>query len=146
MIVSLADDDEKFCKHVEKWFKQADLSAQIQLEIFPDPRSLLSSLRTKSRKPTQKMLVLLDLDFHGDKEGGLKALTKIKTGKSNLRKVPVVIYTNSRDASEIDRSYLNLANSFVWKGHGGKQKRRFTELIAFWNSISSVPNCGLSTT
>ena len=106
MIVSLADDDERFCKHVERWSKHPDLGTGIELKIFPDPIALVQFLRKKSRKSKQQILVLLDLDFLGDKEGGLKTLGKLKTGKSRLRKVPVVIYTNSRDPSEIDKSYL----------------------------------------
>ena len=146
MIVSLADDDPTFRRHVEKWSRNRGLSDQIELHAFDTPDSLLKFLRLNSRKPKQKILVLLDLDFHGDREGGLRTLTKIKTNKGSLRKVPVVIYTNTRDSSEIDKSYLRLANSFVWKGYGGKQRKRFIELMLFWTSLAALPHIGLPST
>jgi CheY-like chemotaxis protein len=143
MIVSLADDDPKFRQHVEKWSRNRDLSNKIELHAFDSPNSLLKFLHSNCRKPERKILVLLDLDFHGDRERGLKTLTTIRKNKGSLRKVPVVIYTNTRDSAEIDKSYLRLANSFVWKGYGGKQRKRFTELILFWKSLAALPHVGL---
>jgi CheY-like chemotaxis protein len=146
MIVSLADDDEKFCRHVKKWADQSELNSHIKLQLFSDPGQLVEFLRRQKFEPKEKMLVLLDLDFHGDKEGGLRVLGKIKKSRSSLRKIPVVIYSNTRDASEIDKSYLKLANSFVWKGYGSSQRKRFTDLISFWSTLSALPHFGISAT
>lgn len=138
MIISLVDDDEDFCRTAQKWAQRSD----IELLTFPNPPLLIDYLRKRPQKNKQKLIVLLDLDFHGDKQGGLRVLSEMKSPKNQLRKIPVIIYSNSRNVSEINKSYLRLANSFVWKGHGGKQRKRFTELVNFWKSVAALPNAG----
>lgn len=57
-------------------------------------------------------LILLDLNM--PKMGGAEALRLLKTDP-DLRRIPIVVLTTSRAASDIDRSYDDGANAYVVK-------------------------------
>jgi CheY-like chemotaxis protein len=131
MLISIVDDDDHFCESVQKWiasFVKNHPTKQIELHVH-------------------KNCILLDLDFDGRKTAGVDALVHIRRSrKKTIRKIPVVIYSNSDDPSEIDNCYLKFANSYVWKGNGfNDQKHRFLEIVHYWIDTASLPPCCIST-
>ncbi|MEP4038053.1 hypothetical protein, partial [Pseudophaeobacter sp.] len=142
----LIDDDEDFCKSVDRWVKRmnqakdADPENPIQLHVTSKTDDFLG-LVNEHANASGKTLALIDMDIWGDKEAGLNLLETIKLrSPKNVSITPSVIYSNSSDPKEILQSYSYGANSFYWKGEGTKQKSRFSELVRHWRDFVSNPH------
>jgi DNA-binding NarL/FixJ family response regulator len=143
MIVSLVDDDTDFCEAVREWCDtETSYGAAVRLEVFHTVEEARQYLNDYRIEFDPKLLVLLDLDFNGDKHKGLNFCRDIKHGKDDrLKRIPVVIYSNTDDPKEIIECYTALANSFVWKGgpNGDDQRARLFKLLDFWLNTASTP-------
>ena len=142
MLLAVIDDDDDLCEDIEKWSASAskELNLSIEYRRFSDGNALVSSIRSAALNDEKPILLLLDLDFDGDKRAGIKALQAIKTSrKRKIRELPVIIYSNSDNMDEICECYFERANSFVSKGLGREQKTRFTKLISFWANVARTP-------
>jgi CheY-like chemotaxis protein len=143
MFISILDDDDDFCKAIEKWtesYLKRERQKLIQLVFHKTGTELFTFLKTLDVKRSGNTILLLDLDFDGSKTAGINALRQIRSSrKTALRKLPIIIYSNSDDPSEIDQCYLRFANSYVWKGPGPDQKKRFLELVDYWAETASLP-------
>jgi CheY-like chemotaxis protein len=141
MLVAIVDDDPDFCELIDHWLKaftkRYPAAKSISFRHFANGDALIDMLRERGAK---RVLVLLDLDLHGDKRAGIKALSALKQSSvKHLREVPIVIYSNSDDPHEVEECYRERANSYVWKGLGHKQKQRFLNLVRFWIETASLP-------
>jgi CheY-like chemotaxis protein len=150
MLISIVDDDDHFCESVQKWiasFVKNHPTKQIELHVHKTGKQFYQFLRNLDYDASEKTIVLLDLDFDGRKTAGVDALVHIRRSrKKTIRKIPVVIYSNSDDPSEIDNCCLKFANSYVWKGNGfNDQKHRFLEIVHYWIDTASLPPCCIST-
>lgn len=146
MIVSLADDDGPFCEAVKEWhdnYIRQKRKMEVELIVYNDLETLQDDLNKEKFDSNRPFLLLLDLDFNGDKKAGLRFLKSAKAkGTFHSRRIPIVIYSNSDDLKEIDVCYAQFANSFVWKGGPSEkdQRQRFIELIEFWYNTAQVPS------
>jgi CheY-like chemotaxis protein len=144
MIISIVDDDEDFCNSLRRWTtsflkKHSDLS--LSLNVYRSSKELFLSLRGADGEQASKTLLILDLDFDGNKTAGIDALARIRRSRRAwLRNIPIIMYSNSDDESEIAACYRRKANSYVWKGFGSKQKDRFIEIVHYWASTASIPS------
>jgi two-component system, response regulator len=86
------------------------------------------------RRPGLPLFVLLDLKL--PKLDGLEVLRQIKSD-SGLKTIPVIMFSSSRDAMDVSRSYQLGANAYVLKP---VNFREFVETIqqvrTFWISIN----------
>lgn len=108
-----------------------------------DGEEALHYLRKKGRfsspeikiKPT---LILLDLKL--PKVNGTEVLEQIKLD-SELKKIPVVVMTSSKENSDIDRCYELGVNSYVVKPIDFEQFTRVTkEISMYWVLINEIPS------
>ena len=82
-------------------------------------------------------LVLLDLNLPG--MDGRELLTMIK-GDENLKSIPVVIVTTSRNPRDIEWCYQHGANSYQVKAVGYDQFRRAVQLLVeYWFTGCVLP-------
>lgn len=84
-------------------------------------------------------LILLDLNMPG--LGGRETL-RIMKSTANLRKIPVVVMTNSQNDKDIDFCYENGANSYVRKSFDWKNFQKAVAItLSFWvgTAILSAP-------
>jgi CheY-like chemotaxis protein len=114
-IVLMADDDEDDCVLVQLAFQQ--LSICYDLRFVGDGRELLDYLYNEGDfadpdKFPRPHLILLDLNM--PRIDGRKALTKIKSDPQ-LKNIPVLILTTSREARDIELTKLAGASSFLSK-------------------------------
>ncbi|RKH07808.1 response regulator [Corallococcus sp. CA053C] len=87
-----------------------------------------------ARKPC---LVLLDLHLPGI--GGRQVLSTLKADP-RLRPIPVIIYSSSQDAEDVDGAYADGANSYLFKPQIGPQLQATAEaLYAFWFQAARLP-------
>lgn len=91
----------------------------------------------KSRKAGNPAVVLLDLKL--PKVDGLEVLERIKD-EPNLKTIPVVMLTSSREEQDLIRSYNSGANAYVVKP---VSFQGFTEAVSevglFWAVINQPP-------
>ena len=82
-------------------------------------------------------LVLLDLNL--PRKDGREVLQEIK-GDEDLRVIPVVVLTTSRDEEDIHRSYGLHANAYIVKPVDFPQFANVVKSIeAFWFSVVTLP-------
>jgi CheY-like chemotaxis protein len=89
------------------------------------------------------LLVLLDLKM--PKVDGLEVLRRIKTDP-RLKPIPVVIFTSSREESDLERCYQLGANAYVVKPVDFSEYRAVLQHIrTFWTDINELPPDGRAT-
>lgn len=147
MLVTLADDDEKFCDALRQWYTHSPVrSAGVALEVYQSIAELQARVEEYLDNSGEKLVVVVDLDFKGDKHGGLDLLQSFREdSRDEVRRLPVIIYSNTDDANEINYCYVKAANSFVWKGgpSSDDQKRRFLGMLEYWLKTAETPTNSL---
>jgi len=83
-------------------------------------------------------LVLLDMNL--PKKKGREVLAEIKTD-SELKHIPVVVWSTSRAARSVAEAYQLLANCYVTKPVGLDQSIEvIREVVAFWLGTAELPD------
>ncbi len=83
-------------------------------------------------------LILLDLNM--PRKDGRETLHEIKTDPE-LKTIPVVVMTTSEDESDVSRSYLEHANSYITKPVDMDQFKHVVQVInAYWFSVVKLPS------
>ncbi len=115
--ILLADDDADdrlmACEAINRSFSQLEVS----LRCVEDGEELLECLRGRGRYASVETtrypdIILLDLNM--PRKNGLEALREIKSDEQ-LRHIPVIILTTSKEQEDIYRTYDLGVNSFISK-------------------------------
>src|SRR5207253_1725117 len=77
---------------------------------------------------TKKLPSLILLDIKMPKIDGLEVLAKIKAGEITSR-IPVVVFTSSAETTDIEKSYLLGANSYIVKPVDFTEYKKVIELL-----------------
>lgn len=135
--ILLVEDNEADVMLAEIAFKECDQPPE--LEIAPDGEAALRRLRGDSDQGAVAApdLVLLDLNMPGlDGKGVLKAIK----GDINLRLLPVVMLTSSRDPRDIRECYELGANAYLSKPADFSEFGAIARAVeAFWLQRASLP-------
>jgi two-component system, response regulator len=113
-----------------------------ELRFVEDGEDLLNYLRQRGKHSTpgcapQPGLVLLDLNL--PKMDGREALRELKAHEE-LRRIPVVVLTTSKAASDVGRMYDLGANSFISKPvHFEALVRVLRSLAEYWFNTVELP-------
>ncbi len=115
VVILIADDDPEDCMLIKDAFKEGLLVNG--LRFVGDGEELMDYLhhQGKYRNPSSSPrpgIILLDLNM--PKKDGREALKEIKSDP-DLRSIPVVILTTSKEEEDILRSYDLGANSYITK-------------------------------
>ena len=111
------------------------------VDVVRDGEEALDYLYKRGKYETRETLepavVLLDLKL--PKVDGLEVLEKIKADE-NLKTVPVVMLTSSREEQDLVRSYQLGVNAYVVKPvEFGEFMNALKELGLFWAVINQLP-------
>ena len=112
------------------------------IEVVNDGVEVLEYLRSegrfKDRKPGNPAVILLDLKM--PRMDGIQVLQEIKYD-SELKIIPVVMVTSSREEKDLVQSYKLGVNAYIVKPVDFNQ---FTDAIkqlgAFWAILNELPN------
>ena len=134
--ILLVEDSPGECELFRRALAQARLDVALYSEY--DAEAALHFLRNQQRLPS---LILLDWHLrnrHGD------AFLKQLRSESRFAGIPVVVFTTSDDASDLNAAYVNGANGYVVKTATFDDLVRFvTDLYRYWltwnRTISLVP-------
>jgi CheY-like chemotaxis protein len=113
--ILMADDDPDDCLLVKNAFKESRLTNNMR--FVGDGEELMDYLRGRGNYSDRQAsprpgLILLDLNM--PRKDGREALKEIRDD-ANLREIPVVVLTTSKDEEDILRSYNLGANSYITK-------------------------------
>jgi CheY-like chemotaxis protein len=140
--ILLADDDEEDREFTRDALQNSHLANEMRFVV--DGQDLLDYLRLEgayadgSIEATRPGIILLDLNM--PKKDGREALAEIKAD-ADLRRIPVVVLTTSKDEEDIFRTYDLGVNSFITK------PVTFTGLVEvmrtwqrYWFELVELPN------
>jgi two-component system, response regulator len=114
--ILMADDDEEDCELTQEALQDARLANEMR--FVTDGQDLMDYLRRDGRyaepgaDAPRPGIILLDLNM--PKKDGREALAEIKAD-AELRRIPVVVLTTSKDEEDVLRSYDLGVSSFVTK-------------------------------
>jgi CheY-like chemotaxis protein len=114
--ILLADDDEDDRKMAREALEEARLANALQTVV--DGEELMDYLHRRGdygngeREAPEPGIILLDLNM--PKKDGREALAEIKSDP-DLRHIPVVVLTTSRDEEDVLKTYDLGVNSFISK-------------------------------
>ena len=113
-----------------------------RLSVVPDGVEALSFLRKTGEYDAAPTPDLILLDLNLPKKDGREVLAEVK-GDPELRKIPIVILTTSRDEQDILKSYDLHANCYITKPVDFEQFIRVVRAIEdFWLSVVRLPPNG----
>ena len=140
VVILVAEDDPEDCQFI----KEAFLDGEVQscLRFVEDGERLMDYLRQRGEytdplAAPQPSIVLLDLNM--PRKDGREALREIKADP-DLRRIPVVILTTSKEAEDILLSYELGANSYIAKPVTfGALAETLTILGSYWLETVELP-------
>jgi len=121
-----------------------ETAPNIELTIFEDGTALVNHLQSTIQETPAPELLLLDLNIPG--MDGFQVLEWIR-GQPGLRKMPVVIFSSSGAAADIDQAYELGANSYLVKPFDFRRLTEIVErMVGYWLEINRSPDCRIEQT
>lgn len=113
--ILIAEDDEEDREMIREAFNECNL--QNKLVFVNDGEELMELLLKKGKykdnhRNVEPGIILLDLNM--PRKDGRQALAEIKNN-FDLRKIPVIILTTSKEEEDVARTYKLGVNSFIIK-------------------------------
>lgn len=132
-VVAFVDDDRKDLYIAEKASRK--FSEVLDFRTFPDGDSLIDYVMNSNGDIP--ILVLLDLRM--PEKNGHCVLQELRT-VHNKKSIPIVIFTTSRDPSDVKKSYDYGANSYIVKPSSWEETKKTIEtVIEYWTRYSVIP-------
>lgn len=135
--ILLVEDDPADIKLSKRVFENHRILNNIH--ITRDGVEALQFLRKEGKYADAPRPDLILLDLNMPRKDGRETLHEIKNDR-NLQTIPVVVLTTSEDESDIEKSYLEHANSYITKPVDMEQ---FTNAIlqfnSYWFSVVKLP-------
>ena len=90
------------------------------------------------RKSNVLPIFFVDLNMDNDDESGFRILSRIRK-KASLKKVPVVIISNSEDPESVTKCYQLGANAYHVKTGDGKLEKFVSDIMTYWMKNTDDP-------
>jgi CheY-like chemotaxis protein len=120
--VLLAEDDENDVLFLQRAFRQAEITAPLQ--VTHDGQEAINYLS--------------GLDLKMPRKNGMEALEWIR-GREDLRALPVIIFSSSVHPEEINQAYRLGASAFLTKPSGVKERLELAQRIKrSWIGLASA--------
>jgi len=141
--IVVADDDEGDRYLIQKAME--DIGVNGDVHFFEDGQLLVERLTRQLTAPSNESrlpcLILLDLNM--PRMDGRETLKIIKN-HPDLKEIPVVVLTNSKNQDDIDGTYRNGANSFFTKPLNYSGLVDLMKLLkTYWLETVSLPQRGV---
>lgn len=130
--VLLVEDDETHAVLIKRSFEGLGVESITWISDGDEALDMLfhRGKYTDDKSYLRPDLVLLDLRL--PKHGGLEVLKEIKTSE-DLKSIPVVILTTSKNKQDIENAYKNHANSYLVKPLGFYEFQQMTkDIVNYW--------------
>ena len=110
--ILIADDDEDDRLMLRDALREAQLEPDLRFVV--DGVELMDFLHRRGDYADAPRPALILLDLNMPRMDGREALAAVKSD-ADLRKIPVVVLTTSKDATDVDRAYDLGVNAFITK-------------------------------
>ncbi|HEX7320631.1 MAG TPA: response regulator [bacterium] len=138
--ILLVEDNAGDVRLVKEALKEGKI--HVEMDVVQDGVEALAFLNRKGKytKVPRPDLILLDLNL--PKKDGREVLAEVKADE-DLKRIPVVILTISKDEEDIIKSYNLHANCYITKPVDLKQFMKVVQSIEdFWLTIVKLPPNG----
>jgi CheY-like chemotaxis protein len=140
--VLVADDDLNDISLLKRAFLKAGID--VSLNVVRDGAEAIQYLdgdKAFADRDAFPMPMLLLLDLKMPRTNGFEVLEWVRS-QNGLRRLPVVVMTNSDEPRDIDRAYDLGANSFLKKPDDFSDLLRMSEkLREYWMETNLCPTC-----
>jgi CheY-like chemotaxis protein len=139
--ILLVEDDGNDVLLLEHAFRKANLSHPIF--AVNDGEQAIDYLHGRNQYADRQkfplpLLILLDLKL--PRKGGLEVLTWLRAQDSTLNRLPVVVFTSSRQSKDINRAYDLGANSYLVKPADFEKLSEIVRLLdSYWFLLNERP-------
>lgn len=134
----LAEDNEDDILMTQKAFKSAKFLNQ--LNVVKDGEETLAYLRRQGKYKDTERPGLILLDINMPKKDGWAVLKEMKSDPE-LKTIPVVILTTSKQEEDVARSYASGACSFISKPVGFQEFQKLVERFElYWVLVARLPH------
>lgn len=135
--ILLAEDSENDKELTLAAFADCGLTSEV--DWVRDGQEALDYLLGVGADPERAMPVVVLLDLKMPRVDGIQVLERIKQ-HAELRSIPVVMLTSSREEQDISRSYQLGVNAYVVKPVAFHDFARvLREVGVFWGLVNRVP-------
>ena len=137
-IILVVEDSEVEFEIVKRCLKKADFVLPlVRCKDGEDALDYLYQRNKYNTESTRPSLVFLDLNL--PKISGHQVLEKIKQDE-DLRSIPVIVLTNSKNMIDIDKCYDSLANTCIHKSVDlGQFMESITHIKKYWLETALLP-------
>lgn len=136
--IFLVEDNRGDIRLIQEAFKQSQINCEIV--VARDGIEAIAYLRQDGEeyaKAVRPDLILLDLNL--PRKDGREVLAEIKAD-AQLRSIPVVVLTTSRNEEDIHKSYDLCVNCYITKSRNLNELFRIVQGIEeFWLTIATLP-------
>jgi CheY-like chemotaxis protein len=137
IVILLADDDEDDRMMTRDAFERHRLANGFY--AVNDGEELMDFLHRRGAHKDAPRPGLILLDLNMPRKDGREALKEIKADPE-LRRIPIVVLTTSREEEDILRTYDLGANSFITKPVGFDSMVKIVETLGnYWFQIVELP-------
>jgi two-component system response regulator len=110
-----------------------------EVKTFADPRQALQYLHNCRAGTVGQMPALVFLDVKMPGANGFRLLKQIRS-EEVIRRIPVIMFTTSREESDVAASYELGANSFIRKSIDFDVfTDQLKEIIQYWLVVNELP-------
>ncbi len=137
-IVFLVEDNKADIRLIEEALKNS--SIDYQLVTVRNGVEAMSYLRQEEPYADAMRPDLIILDLNLPKKDGREVLAEIKSD-NNLKRIPVIVLTTSRNEDDVQQSYDLNANCFITKSRNLSQLFTIVKRIEeFWLATVTLPS------
>jgi CheY-like chemotaxis protein len=141
-ILLVVDDDENDVRLLRRAFSKVGID--VAMEVVHDGEEAIQYLHGDDRFQDRQMFPiprLLLLDLKMPRANGFEVLEWVRK-QAGLRRMLVVVMTNSDEPEDVDRAYDLGANSFLKKPDSFLNLIKVTQkLHEYWMETNLCPNC-----
>ena len=139
--VLLAEDDPSDAHFVQRAFGKAEISSRlIRLFDGDDVVHYLDGKAPYENRANFQLPCLLLLDLKLPKRSGLEVLRWVRSRADQLRLLPIIMLTSSRNRVDVNRAYDYGANSYIPKPNSQKELADlFVALKLYWMRFNEFP-------
>lgn len=136
--ILIADDDPEDVRLALEGLKASGLAHHVT--VVHDGAEAMAALFGQGQYASNPKPNLVLLDLNLPKKKGREVLAEIK-GEAHLKHIPVVVWSSSRDASDVRAAYQLMANCYVAKPVGlDRSIEVVREIVEFWVGTAELPD------
>lgn len=137
ILILLVEDNPGDVRLTQEALKEGKILHE--MHVASDGLEAMAYLKREGKFAEALRPDLIFLDLNLPKKDGREVLDEIKTDP-NLKRIPVVILTTSRDEQDVLRSYNLYANAYVTKPVGLEQFLAVVRSVEdFWLTVVRLP-------